>query len=149
MLLKTHLALGFLGALIFISKVEHPWIFFPVVLISCLIPDIDEMHSFLGRGWYFRPLQWTFKHRGVIHSFSLCILISAVFAFFIPVLAFPFFLGYSLHLIGDAISIEGIRPIWPLKEEWNGPMKVGGKLEKGIFYGIVFVCVLLIIKLII
>lgn len=147
MLLRTHLALGLLGALFFFPVVKYPLIFFPVVIISCILPDVDSAYSFLGRFPLLRPLQWVVKHRGIIHSFTFCLLISVLFALFIPVLALPFFLGYSIHLIADSATVEGIRPYWPLKTEYAGRIRVGSVFEKGLCYGVVIANVLLIVRL--
>ncbi|MBI3334176.1 metal-dependent hydrolase [Candidatus Pacearchaeota archaeon] len=146
MLLRTHLALGLLGALLVVPTTTHPFIFLPVVLIACLLPDVDSMYSFLGRFPLLRPLQWAVRHRGIIHSFTLCILISVLFALFIPVLALPFFLGYSIHLLSDSATLEGIRPYWPLKIEYAGRIKVGGTFEQGLFYGVMLANVLLVLR---
>lgn len=134
MLSKTHLAIGVFAVLFFLPHVNNKWVFIPVVLIASLLPDIDSGFSTLGKHKVLRPFQLLMKHRGFIHSFTFCFLISLIFAFYIPVLAFPFFLGYSLHLVADAWTVEGIKPFWPLKDSTSGKVRVGGVLEKGVFF---------------
>ncbi|MEK6926851.1 MAG: metal-dependent hydrolase [Nanoarchaeota archaeon] len=146
MLMKTHLAFGMIGFLILLPEVSHKLIFFFGVLVATLLPDIDSYNSYLGNRWYLRPFQWATKHRGALHSFTFCILVSIGFAFFIPILALPFFLGYSIHLFSDSFTHEGIRPFWPLKDECTGKIKVGGTIEQGLFYGALLVCVILFIR---
>lgn len=145
--MKTHLALGVMAGLFFLPDVTHKWVFIPVLLIASLLPDIDIGSSYMGKKWYFRPLQWFVKHRGIIHSLTLCIVLSFAFAYFIPIIALPFFLGYSLHLIGDSLTSEGIRPFWPLKKEARGIVRVGGKVEESIFVVFLILDVILIIGL--
>lgn len=138
MINKTHLAIGFGLMLLFLPHVSHKIWFVPVILIASLLPDIDSAHSSLGHHWFFRPLQWLSKHRGMIHSFTFCIIISLIFAFFMPVIALPFFLGYFGHLFADSLTVEGIRPFWPMKKEIDGQLRTGSKIEDGIFIGIIF-----------
>lgn len=133
MIKRTHLAIAAGLLLYFLPHVKYKLVFVPVVLITALLPDIDMSGSYYGHRWYARPIQWVSKHRGILHSMTLCIAISLLFAFFIPVLAFPFFLGYSSHLFADALTQEGIVPFWPWKHEAKWWLRTGGKREMGIF----------------
>lgn len=146
MISRTHLTLGLAIALFFLPHVAHKVLFIPIILIASILPDIDSMHSRLGHRWYFRPLQWTLKHRGMIHSFTFCVFVSIILAFFIPSFSLPFFLGYFGHLLADSFTIEGIRPLWPLKGEAEGGIRTGGKVEEGIFLGFVFVNIVLFLS---
>jgi|SRR3989339_495266 len=148
MLMRTHLAIGVFLSLFFIPYINtNPWIFLVVVLITSILPDIDLMHSYMGAKWYFRPLQWFVKHRGIIHSFTICILLSVLFAMYIPILALPFFLGYGFHLLSDSFTIEGTRPFWPFKWESLGGIRVGKAMETGIFWALVVVDLFLFVRL--
>lgn len=142
MMFRTHLAVGVFLAVLFLPFVEHKWIFAPIVLFCSLLPDIDSMHSYLGQRWFFRPLQWVVKHRDFFHSLTLAVIVALLFAFYIPILALPFFLGYTGHLLADALTNDGIRAFWPLKERMQWRIRTGGKVEVVIFYlliaGIVF-----------
>ena len=91
MLMKTHLVIGAFAVLFFLPHVESKLIFAGVALIASVLPDIDSGFSTVGKKGIFRPLQMLTKHRGIIHSFTLCIAVSVLFAFFVPVLAFGFF----------------------------------------------------------
>lgn len=133
MLAKTHLAIGIFAALLVVDKVANTLVFIPVVLIASLLPDIDTHVSTLGRGLIFRPLQWLTRHRGILHSFTIACAVALFFAFYIPVLAFPFFLGYGLHLLVDSFTVEGIQPFWPLRNKSEGKLRVGGSIEHAIF----------------
>ena len=126
---RTHLTFALMLGLIFIGFVDNKILFIPIVLIASLMPDIDSTKSFIGNRWYFRPMQWFMKHRGMLHSLSFCILASLGISFLFPESAFPFFLGYSSHLMGDAITKEGIRPLWPFEGEIRGRIRTGGRVE--------------------
>ena len=147
MLWKTHLVIGLAFALLFLPGVNHKLIFLPVVLICSLLPDIDSPGSQFGHHWYYRPLQFVSKHRGAFHSLTFCILGSLIFAFIFPILALPFFLGYSSHLIADSFTQEGITPFWPLKRVSSGIVRTGGHTEKGVFIVFLVVDVILFLRL--
>jgi membrane-bound metal-dependent hydrolase YbcI (DUF457 family) len=55
-------------------------------------------------------------------------------AWFFPIIAFPFFLGYGTHLIVDSWTIEGIIPFWPLRYSLKGNVRTGGAFENILFY---------------
>jgi len=133
MLIRTHLAITLFFILFFIESVESKMIFVFVSLLSTLIPDIDSKNSTLGNRKIFRPLQFFLKHRGIIHSFTFLILVSFAFVLFLPVLAFPFFLGYSSHLVADSFTQRGIRPFYPFKKNISGRVRTGGKVEVSVF----------------
>jgi len=137
MMFRTHLAFGVFLALFFLPHIENKIVFVSVVLICSLLPDIDSIHSYLGRNFLFRPLQWATRHRGLLHSFTFCVPITILFALYLPVLALPFFLGYATHLLADALTIEGIRPFWPSRAALLGRLRTGGRLEDVFFTVIV------------
>src|SRR3990172_2453853 len=82
MIWKTHLAIGLAIALYFSDYVNKRLIFIHVVLISSFFPDIDSRFSYMGKRALFRPVQWTASHRGIIHSYTMCIALSLLIAFF-------------------------------------------------------------------
>jgi len=145
MIARTHLAIGIALALFFLPHVKYWLIFIPVLLIASLLPDIDSGFSYAGKRPIFRPVQLFTKHRGFIHSLTLCIFISIIFAFYFPVLAFPFFLGYSFHLLADSFTVTGIRPFWPFKGEIDGNIRAGGRIEDAIFFTFVIVDLMLFV----
>ncbi len=147
MLKKTHLAIGLAVGLYFLPYVNSKFIFLPVIIIASLLPDIDSGFSGIGKNPVFKPTQWMVKHRGVLHSYTVCILISFVFAFYIPVLALPFFLGYAFHLFADSFTVNGIKPFWPLKFVSKGIVRTGGKVEQSILVVTLIVCFLLGVRL--
>ncbi len=144
MIWKTHLAIGLAVALVFSTHVNNPVLFIPIVLISSLFPDIDSGFSYIGRNPAFKPVQWTTDHRGIIHSYTACIGLSILIAFFYPVVALPFFVGYSFHLFADSFTSQGIKPFWPLKAVSNGIITTGGKIDGVIFYTFILIDLVLI-----
>ena len=134
MMYRTHLMVGVFFALLFLPAIENKISFAIVVLFCSLLPDVDSMHSKLGRHWFLRPIQWCIKHRDMLHSFTFCIIFTLFFVFYFPILALPFFLGYAGHLVSDAITIEGIRAWWPSKKRIEGKIKTDGKAEKWFYY---------------
>jgi membrane-bound metal-dependent hydrolase YbcI (DUF457 family) len=144
MIWKTHVAIGLAVALFFSAHVNKPLIFVPIVILASFFPDIDSGFSYIGRNPIFKPVQWTTSHRGIIHSYTFCIALSLLIALFYPILALPFFLGYSFHLFADSFTQQGIKPFWPLKTVSKGTVTTGGKVDKTIFYIFVFIdCILL------
>ena len=133
MLAKTHLAIGAFAVVFFLPHVTHKIIFVPIVLIASLLPDIDNGFSTFGRKGIFRPLQLFSKHRGIFHSFTFTIFVAFILALYTPTFAFPFFLGYGLHILADSWTVEGVRPFWPLKHATKGRITTGGTIEESIF----------------
>lgn len=143
MLLRTHLALVVFAIILFVGHVNNQLLFVFVTLVATMLPDIDSAFSTLGRKRGFRILQFFVVHRGPIHSFSFCILISLVLAFFFPVVSFGFFLGYGLHLFVDSFTKEGIIPFWPYPRKSNWRLKTGSLLEGSLFLIFVFLDLIL------
>ncbi len=133
MMLKTHLALSVLVILMFLSRISNKFLFIFIVLIATIIPDIDTGFSTAGKNIFLKPLQFFVRHRGILHSFTFCLLASFVLAYFFPVLALPFLLGYGFHLLLDSFTKEGIMPFWPWKKVSSGIFKTGGRIETSLF----------------
>jgi len=133
MMIKTHLAIIIFFILLFLPHVSNQLLFIAVALIATALPDIDSGFSTLGRRGIFKILQFFTKHRGIIHSFSFCLLVSVLLALFLPSISLAFFLGYALHLIADSFTQEGITPFWPYSKTSGGIIKTGGRVESSFF----------------
>jgi len=120
-----------------------------MVLIATIIPDLDSGYSSFGRHSIFSPLQFFVKHRGIIHSFTTAVLFSVLIAFWWPVASFGFFLGYSVHLLTDSFTREGIQPFWPFKIKSSGPIATGGRIEESLFLSLIFIDIILFFILIV
>ncbi len=143
MLFKTHLAFGFLIGLLSLSifKVSFPFLFVFLVTIFSSLPDIDHPKSKIGRKFFFIsiPISWIFKHRGFFHSiFPVFILFFGLSYFNLNFLALTVAIGYIAHLLGDAVTKEGINFLHPVSTfRIQGPMTTGATLEFFIFYIII------------
>jgi membrane-bound metal-dependent hydrolase YbcI (DUF457 family) len=131
MLFRTHLVIPIFFILLFFQPEQITIIFFAVAVFASLIPDIDSPFSKIGK--HFKIFNFFVKHRGVIHSFSFLFLIGILLFFFAREILFPFVFGYSFHLILDGITIQGIRPLYPMKFRINGIVKTGKLAENIIF----------------
>lgn len=143
MLLKTHLAFAALMIILFVEHVNSPWIFITMVLVATAIPDLDIGSSSWGRHLIFRPLQFFVKHRGIIHSFTFAVLASVLLAVFWPVASLGFFVGYSVHLISDSFTKDGVQPFWPSKARSKGFIASGGTIEESLFFSLIIIDIIL------
>jgi len=134
MLLRTHLIIVLFFILLLISYVEDKVVFVLVALFSTILPDVDSRFSMIGQKKIARILLFFTKHRGAVHSYTILLIITLFFVLFVPVLALPFFLGYGIHLFADSLTINGIRPFYPLKKDIHGKIRTGGKTETIFFF---------------
>ncbi len=132
MLLKTHVLVGLFFALLFLPS-ENRLLFVGIVLIACIIPDIDSRFSKIGKKKTFRILQVFVKHRGIIHSFTFLLVVSAIFWFIYPWVVLPFVLGFGSHLLIDGFTKQGIRPFYPFKFRIRGIIRTGKRFEIFVF----------------
>jgi len=144
MLIRTHFIVALFFALFLLNYGENKILFVTVVLIASVLPDIDSRFSSVGSKWYFRPLQFFVKHRGIMHSLTFLILISGILYFSLQILWLPFFIGYGLHLFLDLITIAGIEPVYPFGRKFSGTIKTGGIIELFIFSIFVFLDIVMI-----
>lgn len=146
MLWKTHLAIALAAALYFSSHVNDPTLFVGVVLISNFFPEIDSGFSHMRKKGALKSLQTT-QNRRILHTYTACIILSLAIALLYPVLALPFFVGYSFHLFADSFTTQGIRPFWPIKTVSKGMVSTGGKIDNTIFYTFVIIDIILLITI--
>ena len=149
MMLKTHLALSLLAGIMFFNHISNKIVFFVALIFATIIPDIDTGFSTAGKNIFLRPLQFFVKHRGVFHSFTFCIIASFVIAYFWPILAFPFFLGYGFHLLLDSFTKDGIMPFWPWKKTSSWHVTTGSRVETSLFVILLVLDLLMFVLLII
>jgi inner membrane protein len=143
MLLKTHLAIAIFFILLFVEHIQNKFIFVSMVLIATALPDLDNASSEMGKYLIFKPFQFFVKHRGFVHSFTTAIVLSIIIAYFWPVASLGFFIGYSVHLISDSFTKQGIQPFWPLKTKSSGFINSGGRIEESLFFSLIFVNIIL------
>jgi|SRR3989344_2857264 len=145
MLLRTHIVFGIFFILLFFNHVQHVVMFSIFVMIATVLPDLDSQHSSYGRHLIFRPLQFIFSHRGVLHSILAAVLFSVIIAIFLPVASLGFFVGYSVHLIVDSFTKEGVHVFWPFSWQSRGPILSGGIIDETLFFVMVGVNILVFV----
>ncbi len=146
MLSRTHFVISAFFIFLLIPHVSNPLIFSIIFLVAGLLPDIDSPFSLFGKNKFVKPIQSFVTHRGVFHSVTLAFIVSLLISLVFPSLALGFFLGYSLHLLADSFTIEGISPFWPLTNRLSWRLKTGGFVENIIFLVFMVVDVLFMIK---
>lgn len=145
MLLRTHLVIGVAVALYFLPFVTNKFIFFPIVLLASLLPNISTGFSGAGKSKFFRSMQGIANNRGILHTYTFCIFLSVLLVIFFPRAALPFFVGYSFHLLADSFTKQGIMPFWPLKNISSGVVRTGGTTDKAIFITFIVIDAVLLI----
>jgi inner membrane protein len=145
MLFRSHLVFAGLVFLFFVRYLEmsnYSKLLFGIFLfLATIFVDIDSRNSKIGNHWFFRPIQWFFSHRGMIHSLLAMLFFSFVIYFFSQIMAFGFFIGYLAHLFLDSLTKEGIFLFWPV---YNKKISFVNIKAGGIFEEIFFVLVLLL-----
>lgn len=151
MLAKTHLAFGFLTALLAYPFLNagNKFIFFALVLLGALLPDIDQPNSKISNKIPIIPniINFFSKHRGIFHTIFMAILIPGLIWYFAGrSYGIALFAGYLSHLITDGFTKSGISFLHPLSNlRLSGFIKTGGFGEHIIF---AIILVLIIFKIV-
>ena len=148
MMFKTHLAFGFLIAIIALQFLNptNQLLFAFILLIGAAFPDIDHPRSRLGQmAW---PIAYLFEHRGFFHSFlAIAFFTFALFLISNSMLySIAFLLGYASHILADALTTSGIGPLHPiLKFRLRGFMHTGAFYEYALFFVLMSVNIFLLL----
>lgn len=146
---KTHLLIGLTVGLMMSQNqpILTQAMIVSVAGIASLLPDIDSPNSTINSK--IPPLKiigFFVKHRGILHSILIPLLIAAAAYFFAPIgtqiFAYALALGYFSHLIADSVTIQGIPLLSPLPYQINLLPKIlrirtGGIVEFLISIGII------------
>lgn len=132
MLLRTHVLVGLFFALLFLPA-ENKIIFVGIVLLACIIPDVDSRFSKIGKKKTFRILQFFVKHRGIVHSLTFLLIVGLVFWFTYPFVVVPFVLGFGSHLLMDGLTKQGVKLFYPINIKVKGFVRVGKRWETIVF----------------
>lgn len=152
MMFRTHLAFGFLIGLLSLNilQVDYPILFVVLVTIFSSLPDIDHPRSKIGRKMFFVswPISLIFKHRGFFHSIFPPLILFFVFYYFnLVFIAFAIAIGYISHLLGDAVTKEGINFLHPFATfRIQGPFRTGAIFETIIFILIIIADIAYVLK---
>jgi inner membrane protein len=147
----THAAAGALaGAAVAHLTGGNPALCMGVGALAGLLPDIDSPGSTIGRRvWPVSSIvSATARHRGATHTVWFCLAAAlglgalspaaGVYAMrYLPLHAWPaawlvgtlVLSGTLTHLVLDACTPSGIKPLAPLNFHPRGPVRTGGLLE--------------------
>ncbi len=132
-----YLAQGFLGY-------GSSSLFVTVAAAASLLPDIDHVSSWIGRR--LPPLSITlsllFSHRGFLHSLIVPVLLYFMIAAASKEMASAVLVGYVSHIMLDATTTKGIRPLHPLPFKIRGVIRTNGFAEKIIMLLLMVIIVL-------
>ncbi len=134
-LFYTHLLLGITAFLLLKDYFPggNETIFFLLVLLGSILPDIDEADSKINRwsGLAGGIIAFFSRHRGFFHSLLFFALSALLIRYFWSgSYAAGLFMGFMAHLAGDAITKMGVAAFYPISEfKIKGPVKVGGIME--------------------
>lgn len=135
---KTHVALGFLIGLVALGylDIKNKFIFLIIVTIASCLPDIDHAKSKINnKVFLLRIFSFLFRHRGIMHSIFTAGLFGVLAYYYINAdIAYGIFIGFTAHLIGDALTMNGIEVLYPLTRiKIRGFIRTGGIMEKAAF----------------
>lgn len=137
------LLISLLGLIFF----DVNYLFILFILIGSLFPDVDSVESYLGRKFRILsgPIEFIFGHRGLFHSIYPVLLFLILFFILKVNLFLALSIGYSLHLILDMFTKEGVVLFnIPFRFKIRGFIKTGRLLEGLLFYGLAVVNLILI-----
>ncbi|HLC64787.1 MAG TPA: metal-dependent hydrolase [Candidatus Nanoarchaeia archaeon] len=145
MMFYTHLAFSVLFASLWlrIFPSSDAVLFIALAIFFGALPDIDTSKSKIGRKF---PLISTiigffFGHRGIFHTVYIPILLFVLSSYYFGFsLSAAILVGYISHLIGDALTIQGIKPFQPLHN-----MEIRGFMATGSIAELVLLVMLLVI----
>ncbi len=132
MMFLSHLLFGILSGYFASYFFGHTILFTTVAAIASALPDIDVVSSKISRQLPpFAIIASLFGHRGIFHSFFIPMLLYIITISFNKIVATALVTGYLSHLLLDALTVKGIRPLAPfLKFKLSGPLSANGLVEK-------------------
>ncbi len=156
---KTHLAFGLFAGLVSFRFFNMNWwqtsLFFVIVLVGSLLPDIDKPESKVGRkvGVISKIINLLFGHRGITHS--LWLWFGVFFILWISFrttswvwVAWAYFVGYGSHLISDSLTLMGINWFHPFKFfRSHGMIETGKTGETIVFFGMILANAIFVVHL--
>ncbi len=138
MMYYTHLAFGILVSLLAIElfDINNKLFFILIAVLFSIFPDIDETKSKFGRKYKLtsRIINFIFGHRGFFHSIYIPLALYFIFYYINIEIGAAVLLGYFSHLFMDALTKNGIRPLYPiLNKKISGFFRTNSLLEKILF----------------
>ena len=114
---------GIFGSLLGINILSDQKLL-PVILVACLLPDIDHTKSLIGKVFLpiSRVLNMRYGHRTITHSLVALVALTGIIGVFqssfFPTIkvAQVFGLAYGSHLLLDMVTVQGIPLFYPFKK---------------------------------
>ena len=103
---KTHITAGTLACMALVTYAGYPITCIPLAMLCSILPDADHKNSIISN---ILPLYLITKHRGILHSFLIPIII-------LP-FSIPASIAYSSHLVLDMLTTSGIKPLYPFSKK--------------------------------
>ena len=146
MMFLSHLLFGILSGYVACNflNCNNPFLFVIIAAVSSSFPDIDHVNSKISRKLPpFAIVSKTFfAHRGFIHSLFPPLLLYLIIRSIDPLIATAVLVGYISHLMLDATTTRGIRPLAPLiKFRFKGPIKTNSFFEKIVMFLLLIVII--------
>lgn len=130
---KTHLSFALLIFLIayLIAGFREYYITAGAILLGSLLPDIDSPDSFIGKTIPGIPkvINILFGHRGVFHSLIFLAICFLAALFVSAQAAIALAVGMASHLLLDALTVDGVPLLYPLKTRLRGFLRTGSLAE--------------------
>lgn len=140
MLGRTHLLFGAVLAmwLVPILQPKSLPIFLAIAIPCALLPDIDHPNSTINNRLRFtRAFGILFRHRGMLHSIWPLIFGFLAISYYNGDYALAYLSGYASHLLGDAITADGVNFLHPFSRfRIQGPFETGTVAETILFTGL-------------
>jgi inner membrane protein len=153
-----------------IDLIINKVIFFSMVAIGAILPDIDNAQSTIGRrfGWISKEIQRIAGHRTIFHSLlgvllgsllalgmeQLVIFLLAQKGFIFPaqfiekshIVFVAVLIGCILHIAADGLTEGGVPLLWPYHKRYGFPPNPHWRFRTGDWpeYVIVYSCMLLV-----
>jgi inner membrane protein len=138
MLGRTHLAFGILSSVIIyhLLPISDPPLFFVLVAIGSLLPDIDHHNSTINKLLpVTKVFSAVFTHRGFFHSiFPIGILYILFYSIGYPLVGAYLGIGYLSHLISDACTVMGVNFLHPFTSMKARGFITVGTMEETLFF---------------
>lgn len=97
-------------------------------IFGVLLPDIDSHRSILGR--YIQGISRSIPHRTITHTIWMVLLIGCMGFYFKNLYVLAMVLGYTLHILQDTLSKQGICWFYPIVGKYNS-FGSGAVMKKG------------------
>ena len=87
-------------------------IIFILFTLGSVFPDIDSEKSTIGQ--YITPISRSIPHRTITHTLWVVLILVGFSIYFQSIYLFAFALGYTIHIVQDSFSRQGIAWLYPI-----------------------------------